>query len=215
LRPLLFGSGAQLGVAASHSYTFCIFASPVGPYFKGGLKGIDLLVSDWHRAARKGSGSTKAIGNYAPVFKAQKEAKLNGFTEALFLDGAQDRYVEEAGASNFFALMKDGTLHTPELTGSILPGVTRESVINLARKLGVRVSERKLPIEEVFQAKEAFCTGTGAVITPVASVTQDGKKVVFGDGQVGALTKELYHILTGIQTERVPDEFGWLHDPYA
>eukprot|EP01102_Stenamoeba_stenopodia_P001441 TRINITY_DN11252_c0_g1_i3.p1 TRINITY_DN11252_c0_g1~~TRINITY_DN11252_c0_g1_i3.p1 ORF type:complete len:312 (-),score=44.20 TRINITY_DN11252_c0_g1_i3:103-1038(-) len=215
LRPLLFGSGPQLGVAPSHKYTFCIFACPVGPYFKEGLKGIHLLVSEWHRAARKGSGGTKAVGNYAPCFKSQKEAKNKGYSEALYLDSAQERYVEEAGASNFFCVFPDNTVHTPELSGSILPGVTRESIISLARKKGLRVYERKLPIDDVMQAKEAFCTGTGAVITPVASVTWGAEKSIFNSGEVGPLTRDLYKTLTGIQTEKEPDDFGWLHDPFA
>lgn len=141
LRPLLFGSGAHLGVGPSIEYTFCVYASPVGNYFKGGLVPINLLAChDHHRVPLKGSGGTKAIGNYAPCFKAQKQAKASGYDEALFLDSVHEKYVEEAGASNFFILDKNNELRTPPCDGTILPGVTRQSIIFLAqKKFGLKV----------------------------------------------------------------------------
>lgn len=213
LRPLLFGSGAQLGVAPSSDYIFCVFASPVGNYFKGGLKCIDLLVTEAHRAAPRGSGGIKAIGNYAPAFKAQKSAKEDGFAEVLFLDARSDKYIEEAGASNVFVYGKDDVLYTPEL-GSILPGVTRKSVIELAEEKGIKVKETKVSIDLVMEAKELFCTGTGASISPVGSVTYNGKKRTFNNGEVGAISKSIYNTLSDIQFERIPDKHGWIHHPW-
>lgn len=214
LRPVLMGNGASLGVAPSPSYTLLVYASPVGNYFKGEVKAISLLVAtQHHRSAPKGTGHVKASGNYAPVFEAQKRAKDNGFSEALFLDAKEDKYVEEAGASNFFIITKDNKLITPNL-GNILPGVTRETVMILAKELGYQVSEEKLDIDRALEASEAFCTGTGASITPVGSISYNGKKVVFGDGQPGKVTMQLYNTLRDIQFEKTNDIRGWLYDPY-
>jgi branched-chain amino acid aminotransferase len=213
LRPLLFGSGAALGVAPSSWYTFCVYASPVGNYFKGGQVAIDLVTSlKQHRSAPKGSGHVKAIGNYAPCFRAQYEAKAESFNEALFLDAKEDRFVEEAGASNFFVLSSDGVLRTPQM-GSILPGVTRQSVIQLAREFGFTVQETPIDIFSLRGAKEAFCTGTGASITPIGSVTHKGERIVLGNGKVGELTAKLFKTLTDIQYERQADTHGWLYFP--
>jgi len=214
LRPLLFGSGAQLGVAPSKEYTFTIYASPVGRYFKGKLKGIDLLVTDVHRAAPRGSGSVKAIGNYVPAFQTQKGAKEQGYSEVLFLDAKEDKYVEEAGASNFFVVGKDEKLYTAELN-SILAGVTRSSIIQLAKDRGMKVVEGKISIEQVLDAKETFCSGTGASVTPVASITYKGNKVVYGNGEVGKITQEFYNTILDIQNERIPDKHNWLYYPYG
>eukprot|EP01114_Cavostelium_apophysatum_P011047 TRINITY_DN2521_c0_g1_i1.p1 TRINITY_DN2521_c0_g1~~TRINITY_DN2521_c0_g1_i1.p1 ORF type:complete len:365 (+),score=75.61 TRINITY_DN2521_c0_g1_i1:94-1188(+) len=212
LRPLLFGSGAQLGVAPSAEYTFCIFVSPVGNYFKGGkAKPIDLLVTPRHRAAPRGSGDVKAIGNYAPAFRAQQEAKKEGYAEVLFLDARNDKYVEEAGASNFF-IIHNNVMYTPEL-GSILPGVTRQSIMQLAKEKGIKVVEEKVAIDKVLEASEVFCTGTGASISPVGSVTFNGKKVVYNKGEVGKVSQDIYNTLLDVQFERVPDTRGWLHYP--
>jgi len=214
LRPLLFGSGQGLGVAPAVEYIFTIFVSPVGNYFKGGKTSpINLQVTSTHRAAPRGSGDVKAIGNYAPAFKVQKEAKETGYAEVLFLDGKHDRYVEEAGASNIFCVGKDGVLYTPEL-GTILAGVTRKSVMELAKDKGMKVVEEKLDLEKILNASEVFCTGTGASISPVGSITHGSRKVVFNNGQVGKVSQEFYDNLVSIQFERMPDKFGWLHDPY-
>lgn len=213
LRPLLFGSGPQLGVAPSNEYTFCIFASPVGNYFKGGLTTIDLLVTDIHRAAPRGSGFVKAAGNYAPAFQAQKAAKEQKYSEVLFLDAKEDKYIEEAGASNIFVLGRDGVLYTPEL-GSILDGVTRKSLIQIAKDKGVTVKETKVSIDLAMDAKEVFCSGTGASIAPVGSITYKGRKAIFNNQQVGPLTKDLYTTILDIQFERIPDTYGWIHHPW-
>lgn len=211
LRPLLVGSGEGLGVKPSTECTFCVFASPVGNYFKGGLKAIRLqAVKGFSRAATGGSGCIKASGNYAPAFLVQRQVRARGFDEVLCLDAATGEAVEEAGASNFFAVFDDNTIVTPSLQQeTILPGVTRASILELAAaELGLEPCERKLTLEELRRAKEAFCCGTGACITPVGSVNvadktgaESSDEIVFGNGETpGPITEKLYHILTGIQT---------------
>jgi len=209
IRPLIFGSGAILGVAPAPEYTFLVYAVPVGPYFKGGMNPISLKVSDeFHRAAPGGSGGVKAIGNYAPGMMPSKNAKAEGYAEIIYLDAVHHRYVEEVGAANFFCV-KDNVLYTPELTGTILPGITRLSVIELARSLGYQVLETKVDIEFAMGADEAFCAGTAAVISPIGSIEHGGNVATYCDGEVGAVTKQLYDALTAIQEGRAPDPFGW------
>jgi branched-chain amino acid aminotransferase len=213
LRPVIFGSGPSLGVAPSDWYHFIVYASPVGAYFKGGASsgGVALEVSSgFHRAAPKGVGNVKSISNYAPAYQAQSLAKKAGFADALFLD-TTDTLVEEAGAANFFVVDKSGTVRTPAL-GSILPGVTRESVLTLARDLGLRVQEGPLPIAEVMEAKEAWCTGTAAVISPVGSVTYKGKKKEFAAPDV---SKKIYKLFDAILEGKEADKHGWVVDLYA
>jgi len=210
IRPLLFGSGPGLGVNPSDEYTFAVFVSPVGNYFKRGSP-ISLLVTSYHRSAPHGSGDVKSIGNYAPIFLAQKEAKEGGFGEVLFLDAKYDRFVEEAGASNLFCFQKE-TLFTPSLD-SILPGITRLSTIQLAKEMGIKVIEKKLDIEQILEAEEVFCTGTGASISSVGSITWKGKTVDCNK-TLGKISQKLRDTLTNIQYERCPDQYGWLHDPY-
>ena len=212
VRPLLMGSGPVLGVAPAPSYSFMIYVTPVGPYFKGGMKAIDLLISDeFHRAAPGGSGGVKAIGNYAPGMMPSRIAKSKGYAEVIYLDARTSTYIEEVGAANFFCV-KDKVLYTPELTGTILPGITRASIIALARHLGYDVHEEKVSAEFAMTADEAFCCGTAAVISPIGSITHENKKVTYGDGTPGIMTTTLYDMLTGIQNEKEEDIFGWLHE---
>ena len=212
VRPLLMGSGPVLGVAPAPSYSFMIYVTPVGPYFKGGMKAIDLLISnEFHRAAPGGSGGVKAIGNYAPGMMPSMIAKSKGYAEVIYLDARTSTYIEEVGAANFFCV-KDNVLYTPELTGTILPGITRASIIALARHLGYDVHEEKVSAEFAMSADEAFCCGTAAVISPIGSITHDDKKVTYGDGTPGIMTTTLYDMLTGIQNEKQEDIFGWLHE---
>ena len=249
LRPIVFGSGGKLGVARSDSFTFCVWCSPVGNYFptpKSGAVGPDaesstrriegavpavemlssvtpiklLATSSYVRAAVGGIGFVKAIGNYAPVFKCQEEVKAQGFNEALFLDSKEGKYVEEAGASNFFAYFpntdgtKGGKLVTPNInTNTILPGVTRDSIITLVKQEmsvdGIVVEERPLSLKELENASEAFCCGTGASITPVGSVTynkggsntSERGLMTFGNKgrKAGFVTNRLYKMLYDIQ----------------
>ena len=209
IRPLIFGSGEILGVAPAPEYTFLVYAVPVGPYFKGGLNPISLKVSDeFHRAAPGGSGGVKAIGNYAPGMMPSKKAKAEGYAEIIYLDAVEHRYVEEVGAANFFCV-KDNVLYTPELTGTILPGITRLSTIELARSLGYEVHETKVDIEFAMQADEAFCAGTAAVISPIGKIEQSGKVTEYCEGEIGPITRQLYDALTAIQEGRAEDPFGW------
>ncbi|MFH1684337.1 MAG: branched-chain amino acid aminotransferase [Candidatus Margulisiibacteriota bacterium] len=212
IRPLLIGSGPILGVSPAPENTFIVYVSPVGPYFKGGLTAIPLMVSeDNHRAAPGGTGNVKAIGNYAPGMIPAKQAKGAGFAEVIYLDAKSHRNVEEVGAANFFYIDQQGVIHTPGLTGTILPGITRNSVIQLARDFGYQVEEGRVPIAEVMaNGVEAFCTGTAAVISPIGSITHGGQKAVFGNNSVGQVTSNLYEALTAIQEERAPDPYGWV-----
>lgn len=211
IRPIIFGSAEGLGVAPSTEYTFIVYCSPVGPYFKGGLAPIKLIVStQYHRAPLKGTGGVKAIGNYVPGMLPSGNAKKNGFAEIIYLDAAEEKYVEEVGAANFFAII-DGKLITPELTGSILPGITRDSVIRIAKeKLGMTVEERRISIDEVMMAEEVFCAGTAAIISPIGSIKYGNKEHIFSNGEVGSVTRELYDILTGIQFGNDSDPFDWI-----
>ena len=190
---------------------FIVYVSPVGPYFKGKLKPIKLVVTnDYHRAPLKGTGGVKAIGNYVPGMLPSGLAKKDGYAEVIYLDAAEEKYIEEVGAANFFAV-KGKNLITPELTGSILPGVTRESVIKLARdKMGMEVEERRISVEEALEADEVFCAGTAAIVAPIGSINYKGKDFIFCDGEIGEVTNELYNYLTGIQFGKANDEFGWM-----
>ena len=209
IRPLLLGSGAVLGVAPAPEYTFLVYVSPVGPYFKGGIKPISLKVSDeFHRAAPGGSGGVKAIGNYAPGMIPSKMAKGEGYAEVIYLDAVHHRYVEEVGAANFFCV-KDGVISTPELTGTILPGVTRASVIEIAASRGYECREERVDVDDAFDADECFCAGTAAVVASIGSIEHGGRVVEYCGGEVGPITMEMYEALTAVQQRRTPDEFGW------
>jgi len=212
VRPLLMGSGAILGVAPAPEYTFLVYVTPVGPYFKGGVSAIDLLISEeYHRAAPGGSGGVKAIGNYAPGMMPSKKAKAAGFAEVIYLDAETHTYVEEVGAANFFCV-KDNVLYTPELTGTILPGITRQSIIQLAFHNGYEVIETKVSADFAMAADEAFCCGTAAVISPIGSITKGEVKATYGNQKPGPVTEKLYNHLVGIQNETEEDIFGWLHE---
>lgn len=228
LRPLLFGSGAGLGVGPSSECTFCIYCSPVGNYFKAGLKAIRLqAVKGYSRAAPGGSGGIKASGNYAPAFMVQRDVRSRGYDEALFLDATNNKAIEEAGASNFFAVFPNKTIVTPSLSDeTILPGVTRASIMELAKnECGYTISEGKLTIDDLRGASEAFCCGTGASITPVGSVdvttrenplVESEKGVTFGTGErAGPITEQLYNLLLKIQMGTDADlnkRYGhWVH----
>lgn len=211
IRPLLIGSGPILGVAPAPENTFTIYVSPVGPYFKGGQSAIKLQASKtYHRAAPGGTGNVKAIGNYAPGMVPAKIAKDAKFNEVLYLDAKENRYIEEVGAANFFCI-KNGVLYTPSLRGTILPGITRNSVIQIAHLLGYRVVEKKVSAKEALGMDEAFCTGTAAVISPIGSITVEDRTRVFNNGDVGPISRQLYETLVGIQEQRLVDPFGWVH----
>ena len=211
VRPIIFGSGEGVGVAPATEYSFIVYVSPVGPYFKGGLKPIKLVVTnDFHRAPLKGTGGVKAIGNYVPGMLPSSLAKSKGYAEVIYLDAAEEKYIEEVGAANFFAVI-DGKVITPELTGSILPGITRASVLHLAKnKMGLEVEERRISVDEALAADELFCAGTAAIVAPIGSINYKGKEHIFCDGEIGEVTNELYKYLTGIQFGKSKDDFRWM-----
>ena len=212
IRPIVWGTSPALGVKAVEEYTFMVFVSPVGPYFKGGVKPLRLTVSnDYHRAAPKGIGNAKAIGNYSASLYPLTEAKNRDFDEVIFLNAKDEKFVEEVGSANLFVLTGN-TIKTPKLDGSILPGITRDSVITLAKDtIGLEVLETNVTLTELYDADEVFCTGTAVVVTPVGSITGlDGKHKI-ADGKMGQLTSKLRQLLTGIQSGDVSDEFGWLY----
>ncbi|GMI70592.1 branched-chain aminotransferase 6 [Hibiscus trionum] len=205
IRPLLMGTGQNLGVKPASEYTFLVYASPVGSYNKGEL---NLMVEDKvHRATPGGTGGIKAVTNYSPVYKPLTQAKAKGFSDVLFLDALTGSNIEEGSACNIF-ILKGNVISTPAADGTILPGITRKSIMELASGFGYQVEERAIPIEEVFDAEEIFCTGTAMVVKSVASITYRGKRTEY---KVGAdtLAEELHATLTGIQTGVKEDKLGW------
>jgi len=213
IRPLLIGIGPILGVSPAEEYKFIIFTVPVGPYFPEGFKCIDLEISkNYTRAAPGGTGYAKTCCNYAGTMKPAKETKAKGFAQIIYLDAANMEYIDEVGTANFFAII-NGKLATPRLTGTILPGITRKSVLEIAKtKLGLEVEERDISYKELLEdsCTEAFCTGTAAVITPIGSVVLEKKKKIWNNGEPGDITVKLYKLLTGIQRLEIEDEFGWV-----
>lgn len=208
LRPLLMGSGAILGLAPAPEYTFLVYAAPVGNYFKEGLAPINLVVGDEsHRAMPGGTGGVKTIANYAPVLRAQMDAKSKGFTDVLYLDSVHKRYLEEVSSCNVF-VVKGGVVATPAARGTILPGITRRSVIELASDRGYKVEERLVSIDDLIDADEVFCTGTAVVVAPVSTVTYQGQRYEFRTGP-DTLSQELYTTLTSIQMGLAEDKKGW------
>lgn len=208
LRPVLIGTEPMLGVRPSQEYLFYVFGSPVGPYMGGNRL---LVLSNVHRSAPYGTGSAKAAGNYAGCLRPQKIARDQGYVDVLYLDAREDRYIEELTGANFFAILKDGTLVTPTL-GSILPGITRDSILTIAREIfGWIAVERKLAIDEVLNdAAEAFYVGTAAVLSPVTSINYRGVDHPIGDGSPGPRAQMLRQALIEIQLQEQPDLWGWV-----
>lgn len=217
IRPFIFATDEYLGVKVSDTYRFLIITSPVGAYYKEGINPVRLTTpGEFVRAVRGGLGAAKTPANYAASLLPAEEAKKRGFTQVLWLDAIEKRYVEEVGTMNMFFLIGD-ELATPSLEGSVLPGVTRDSVIHIARDWGLTVTERKISIDEVFAAskngtlKEAFGTGTAAVISPVGEICHDGACLEINGGQTGPLASKLYDYITGVQYGDEPDKYGWVH----
>ena len=211
IRPVAWGTGPVLGVKPAPSYTFLIFVSPVGPYFKDEIKSLTLRVTNkFHRAAPKGIGNAKAIGNYSASLYPRQLAIEGGFDEVIYLNASNENLIEELGSANLFAL-KGNVLKTPRLAGSILPGVTRDSVIKIAQdKLGIDVQETDLTLDEVLNADEVFCTGTAVVVTPIGKICTDNSEHVIKDGKIGSITEKLRNIILNIQSETDNDDFGWI-----
>lgn len=215
IRPYIFAVDAHVGVHPAHHLIFAIILSPVGAYYPEGLNPVKIYVEDKYvRAVRGGMGYTKTGGNYAASLKAQDEAEKVGYTQVLWLDGVERKYIEEVGTMNVFFVIGDEII-TPELQGSILPGVTRMSCIDLLKSQGYKVSERKLSIDEIAQAadngrlREAFGSGTAAVISPIGELKWGDKVMTINNGEIGAISQHLYDTLTGIQWGKLPDPYGW------
>ncbi|KAF9613787.1 hypothetical protein IFM89_011511 [Coptis chinensis] len=208
VRPLLIGSGPVLGLAPAPDYTFLIYASPVANYFKEGLSPLNLVIDDeFHRSTPGGTGNVKTISNYAPVLKPQKRAKSQGFSDVLYLDSLKKKNLEEVSSCNIF-LVKGNFISTPATDGTILAGITRKSIIDIARSFGYQVEEREIPVEELIEADEVFCTGTAVVVAPVGSITYQGKRFEYKSG-AGTVSQKLCSTLTGIQTGVLEDKMGW------
>ena len=211
LRPFMFGSAPVMGVKPSAEYQFRIFASPVGPYFKGGAKPITLTVSDFDRAAPHGTGHVKAGLNYAMSLHAIVTAPANGYDETLYPDALTRTKVEETGGANFFFVTKDNKVVTPK-SDSILPSITRRSLMYVAKEyLGLETEEREVFVSELKDFAECGLCGTAAVISPVGKIVDHGKEILFPSGmnEMGAVSKKLYDTLTGIQWGKLDDPFGW------
>ncbi len=215
IRPYIFAIDPQIGVHPAHHLLFVIILSPVGSYFADGLKPVDIYIEQKYvRAVKGGTGFAKTAGNYSSSLKAQADAEKIGYSQVLWLDGVERKYIEEVGAMNIFFVIGDEVV-TPELSGSILPGITRMSTIELLKNLGYKVSERKITAEELFEAhdrgdlKESFGTGTAAVISPIGSFEWDGKKITVADGGIGKISQMLYDTITGIQSGKLEDKYGW------
>ena len=215
LRPFLYGNDETLGVHAVHNATFVIIASPVGSYYKEGINPVKIMIEDQDvRAVRGGTGYAKCGGNYAASNRAGKRAEEQGYSQVLWLDGVERKYIEEVGAMNVMFKIA-GEIVTPMLTGSILPGITRKSCIEVLKKEGYTVHERLLSIDELKAAmengtlEEAWGCGTAAVVSPIGELFYQGVHYPVNNGQIGEVTQHLYDTLTGIQWGRVEDTFGW------
>ena len=220
IRPTIVAMDPFLGVRAAHTYRYFIIFSPVGAYYAEGFNPVKIMVSKDHvRAVRGGIGEAKTMGNYAASLLAGEKAQKAGYTQVLWLDGVEQKYIEEVGSMNIFFVLGD-ELVTPELNGSILPGITRGSVIQLARSWGMTVSERKISIDEVMgahadgQLTEVFGSGTAAVISPVGELKYDDKVIAIGDGKVGPISQKLFDAIKAIQYGQGEDPMGWI-EPVA
>ncbi len=216
LRPFMFASEPFLGVRPAREYIFCVIASPVGPYFKGGAKAVTIWASQsYTRAAIGGTGAAKCGGNYAASLLAQAEAAAHGCDQVVFLDAKERRWVEELGGMNIFFVFKDGSIITPPL-GTILPGITRKSLLRLAADAGMPITERAYSFDQ-WQADaasgalvEAFACGTAAVVAGIGKVKSEAGEFLIGTGQTGPVTTRLREALVGLQRGQTNDPYGWV-----
>ena len=213
LRPLLIGTGPQIGVAPAKEYTFMIMVMPVGAYYKGGIKPVRAVIfDDWDRAAPHGMGDVKVGGNYAAGIFAHEKAKREGWPVELYLDAKSHTYVEEFSTSNFLGIKADGTYVTPD-SHSVLPSVTNMSLKQCAADLGWKVECRKVPYEEIKEFAEVAACGTAVVVTPVWEITRGSEVIKISDPDaVGPHLQKLYDTVQGIQYGRLPDTHGWCHE---
>ena len=217
LRPFLFGNDPFLGLHTINHSTYVLIASPVGSYYKDGINPVRIMIeTEDVRAVRGGTGYAKCGGNYGASNRAGKKAEEKGYSQVLWLDGVERKYIEEVGAMNVM-FMIDDEIVTPALTGSILPGITRMSCIELLRKQGYRVSERQISVDELWTAlaegrlKEAWGCGTAAVVSPIGELAYKDQIYTINDGKIGAVTQKLYDTLTGIQWGKCEDTESWTH----
>lgn len=215
IRPTMLATEPHLGVRPANNYLFYIILGPVGAYYKEGLNPVKIYVEDRYiRAAVGGTGEIKTAGNYAASLLAAEEAKEKGFTQVLWLDAAERKYIEEVGTMNMFFVVEDEVITAP-LTGTILPGITRDSVMHMVKDWGMKISERQIAIDEVISGakngrlKEAFGTGTAAVISPVGQITYKGENVIVAGGEMGELSQRLYDEIVAIQYGEKEDPYGW------
>lgn len=215
LRPFIIATDPFLGVRPSDTYMFMIILSPVGAYYPEGLNPVKIWIEDEYvRAVKGGIGEAKTGGNYVASLASQVKAHDEGYSQVLWLDGVERKYIEEVGAMNIFFKI-NGTVVTPELNGSILPGVTRDSVINLCKHWNIPLEERKVSVDELITAaedgslEEVFGTGTAAVISPVGHLRYEDKVIQIQDGGIGELSQKVYNTITGIQLGKEEDPFGW------
>tara|TARA_B110000240_G_scaffold30359_1_gene32343 strand:+ start:1130 stop:2200 length:1071 start_codon:yes stop_codon:yes gene_type:complete len=216
IRPTILATEEAIGLKVSSKYLFFIILSPVGPYYPQGFNPVKIMVSEKYvRAVPGGVGYAKTGGNYAASILAEKEAKELGYTQVLWLDAVERRYIEEVGSMNIFFLINEEIV-TPQLTGSILPGITRMSVLELGKHWGLKVSERRVSIDEILKGlkdgsvTEIFGSGTAAVISPVGVLSYKGEECQVGNGETGPITSRFYEQLTGIQYGKVADPFDWV-----
>lgn len=216
IRPFMIGDDEHLGVHSVSHARFYIILSPSGAYYASGLAPVKIMIESHDvRAVRGGTGEAKCGGNYAASVRAGERAEEKGFAQVLWLDGVEQRYIEEVGAMNIMFKIA-GKIVTPALTGSILPGITRKSILELLRAEGTEVEERRISVEELAEAlekgtlEEAWGCGTAAVVSPVGLLAYDGKEYVVGGGKIGATTQMLYDRITGIQTGVLEDKMGWV-----
>ena len=215
VRPFIIAADPFLGVRPSETYIFCVILSPSGAYYASGLEPVGIWIEDdYVRAVRGGMGFAKTGGNYACSLAGQVKAHNDGYSQVLWLDGVERKYIEEVGAMNIFFKI-DGTIVTPMLNGSILPGITRDSTLTLCRHWGLPTEERRISVDELIAAQhagkleEVFGTGTAAVISPVGKLRYKDDVFTIGDGSIGPVSQKLYDTVTGIQLGTLPDEFGW------
>lgn len=212
IRPLLYGSGAEVGVKPASEYVFLVFVTPVGPYFKEGIKPVNMLICrDIDRAAPLGTGTFKVGGNYAASMRAIIAAKHGGYSSTIFLDAKEKKYIDECGPANFFGI-KNNTYITPK-SESILDSITNMSLLEIAKSIGMKTERRQIPVEELAEFEETGACGTAAVITPIAKIVDPDKNKIYEycrDGNPGPLSMKLYEKLTAIQCGDAKDEFGWI-----
>ena len=213
IRPFMFATGDVIGVKPATEYQFRILVTPVGPYYKGGVKPVKLQVPEFDRAAPHGTGNIKAGLNYAMSLHPSVIAHSKGYADNLFLDPQTRTYVEETGGANVLFVKKDGTLVVPQsFTDSILPSITRRSLVDVAEKmLGMTVEQRPVRFDEIDQFVECGMCGTAAVISPVGQIDNGDQSIVYGMEHVGPVMKKLRETLTGIQSGAIEDQFGWVH----